>query len=143
MINNLSADTTYYFKIRTGNGCAPGQFSDIISTIPNGEVLINPPPPIGFQSTVLGAQNSIPPSSKITSDVSCSKILPFAFLLAIILNLILIRSYFLLTILISFLSLIFDYYLNQHLCLKFQYFYINNLLSFLIPFLFSLKKSKT
>jgi len=142
-IYNLSSGIRYYFKIRSGNACAPGQFSEIITAIPSGEILKNQSLPHGFRPTVLGSHNSIPTSSKITSEISCFKLIPFAFLLALIINFILIKSYFFLSVLISLSALIFDYYLSNYLCLKFQYFYINNLLSFLVPLLFSFKNRKT
>ncbi|HOY60880.1 MAG TPA: fibronectin type III domain-containing protein [Candidatus Woesebacteria bacterium] len=142
-INNLLADVTYYFKIRTGNLCAPGQFSDIVSATPSGKIITNSLAPNPFQPKVLGTQNSIPTNLGNQSKISCLKIFPFAFLLALILNFILIKSYLFPSFLISLSALLFDYYLSNNLCLKFDYFYINNLLSFLIPLLFSLKKRKS
>lgn len=65
IVNGLSSDTTYYFKIRTGNGCAPGPFSGIISVTPGGQVLINPIVPAGFQPGVLGTETTTPNTTNI------------------------------------------------------------------------------
>jgi hypothetical protein len=132
-INNLSADTTYYFKIRTGNGCASGSFSTIVSTTPKGKVLIK-------SSSVLGAQNSLPDTTGSVKGASCLNIFPYAFILALLINLILYR-YLLITFLITVLSFSFDYYLSKFTCQIFPYFYLTNLLSFLLPLLLHLKNS--
>lgn len=66
-VNGLSSGTTYYFKIRTGNGCAPGSFSDIVSATPGGQVLQNPVTPPGFQEGVLGVATTTPGNSEISS----------------------------------------------------------------------------
>ena len=142
-IDNLLSGLTYYFKIRTGNGCAPGPFSTIVSVTLGGQTLINP----SFSTLspdVLGEQNifnSIPPSSPAERN-KCFNIFPYAFLLALLINIIFNR-YYLFTFFISLLSFIFDYYLNQYLCRNYHYFYLNNLISFILPLFFSLKKPKT
>lgn len=59
-VSNLSAGTKYYFKIRTGNGCAPGPFSSIISATPGGEVLTDEEISEGFEPGVLGAETTTP-----------------------------------------------------------------------------------
>ncbi|MFA5024970.1 MAG: fibronectin type III domain-containing protein [Candidatus Shapirobacteria bacterium] len=138
-INNLSADTIYYFKIRTGNGCASGIFSDIVSAIPNGQVLVNQQPAIGFNSEILGVQDTVPDTTGSVEGVSCVNIFPFAFLLALMVNII-ICPYHFITLSISILSLIFDYYLSKSTCQKFPYYYLGNIFSFLLPLIFSLKK---
>lgn len=61
-IGSLSADTTYYFKIRVGNGCAPGPFAAVVSATPGGVVLLSPGIPTGFQEGVLGTETTAPPS---------------------------------------------------------------------------------
>jgi len=143
-INNLSADITYYFKIRTGNLCAPGPFSDIVSATPSGQKSLNPLFS-SFRPEVLGQNSSfvsIPRSTKTAKSTKCFNLFPYAFILALLVNLIISRYYFI-SFLISLLSLVADYYLNKYLCRNYHYFYINNLLSFFLPFLFSLKKQKT
>jgi hypothetical protein len=143
-IYNLSADVTYYFKIRTGNFCAPGPFSDIVSATPSGQKILNSNLS-NYSPAVLGKNNSpafIPSKSAVSKPGQCFKVFPYAFILAFLLNLIFSR-YYLLTLFVSLLSLLADYYLNKYLCRNYHYFYINNLLSFILPFIFSLKKSKT
>ncbi len=143
-INNLSADATYYFKIRTGNFCAPGPFSEIVSAIPSGQRLSS----LSFSSfrpAILGQNSSfasIPNSLKAAKATKCFNLFPYAFILALLVNIIIYRYRFI-SFLVSLLSLLADYYLNKYLCRNYHYFYINNLLSFLLPFLFSLKKRKT
>jgi hypothetical protein len=66
-VNGLSSGTTYYFKIRTGNGCAPGNFSNILSATPGGQVLQNPIIPPGFQEGVLGVETTTPSNTNIPS----------------------------------------------------------------------------
>lgn len=140
-VNNLSAGTVYYFKIRTGNGCSPSSFSAIVSATPGGQVLVNPPPADAFQPGVLGVQDTTPTTTGSVEGATCTNIFPFAFLLALLVNMI-ISPYRFITLLVSILSLIFDYYLSKNTCQKYPYFYIFNLFSFLIPLLFSFRKHK-
>ncbi len=143
-IYNLEADRPYYFKIRTGNFCAPGPFSNIIFATPTGQKIFNS----NFSDNhpkILGETNhtpSIPSLNPVTRVTKCFNIFPYAFILALLINIIISR-YRLLTFFISFLSLLSDYYLNKYLCRNYHYFYVNNFLSFILPFIFSLKKPKT
>lgn len=41
-INNLSKGIKYYFKVRAGNGCKPGRFSNKLSAIPGKEIKNEP-----------------------------------------------------------------------------------------------------
>lgn len=52
-VSNLSGGTTYYFKVRAGNGCAPGDFSNEVSATPGGGFIEGPA--AGFAPGVLGA----------------------------------------------------------------------------------------
>lgn len=138
-VGDLSAGTTYYFKIRTGNGCAPGPFSTIVSATPGGQVLTNTIPS-GFEPGVLGTQTT-ENSSPLGTTNTCTPIFPFVFVLALIINLIL-NKYRLLTFFVSVLSLIFDYLINKYSCVKHPYYYFANLVSFLLPLIISFRKTK-
>ncbi|MEK7633717.1 MAG: Ig-like domain-containing protein [Patescibacteria group bacterium] len=52
-ITNLSGGATYYFKVRAGNGCKPGDFSNEASATPSGGFVEGVAP--GFEAGVLGA----------------------------------------------------------------------------------------
>lgn len=68
-VNNLSSDKTYYFKIRSGNGCSPGAFSNEVSVKPLGNVLANTNPPTGFEENVLGVDTTqVSPVSDINQS---------------------------------------------------------------------------
>ena len=58
-VSGLSGGTTYYFKVRAGNGCAPGEFSNELSTTPAGGVLNSVPE--GFEEGVLGEATELNP----------------------------------------------------------------------------------
>lgn len=52
-VNNLSGGTTYYFRVRAGNGCMPGDYSNELSASPRGESVTGVA--TGFTPGVLGA----------------------------------------------------------------------------------------
>ncbi|MFA7301217.1 MAG: fibronectin type III domain-containing protein [Candidatus Shapirobacteria bacterium] len=89
IVNGLSSGKTYYFKIRTGNGCAPGPFSNIISVIPGGNIIQNPVIPVGFQPGVLGTQTTSPEvlGQQVATNLTCpwnNKYLIYFFVLILI-----------------------------------------------------------
>jgi len=140
-ISHLSAGTKYYFKIRTGNGCAPGPFSNIVSATPKGKILIDTVLAPGFQPTVLGTETSeIFPQNSSLSPATCFSIFPFAFILALITNLILFRYPFIIFI-TSLSAFLFDFYTTKFTCTEHPYFYLANLISFILPFILSFKKN--
>ncbi|MCX6725848.1 MAG: fibronectin type III domain-containing protein [Candidatus Shapirobacteria bacterium] len=51
-VNGLSGNTTYYFKVRAGNGCMPGDYSNELSATPTGGFVAGPA--AGFEEGVLG-----------------------------------------------------------------------------------------
>ena len=51
-VSGLSGGVTYYFKVRAGNGCAPGDFSNETSALPTGGFIGGVAP--GFAPGVLG-----------------------------------------------------------------------------------------
>ncbi len=52
VVKNLSESQTYYFKVRAGNNCAPGEFSNEIAVKAIGDKLLGPAK--GFKSGSLG-----------------------------------------------------------------------------------------
>lgn len=61
-INNLSGGTTYYFKVRAGNGCMPGELSNQLSATPRGQAVTSSIP-AGFLPGVLGVTEEEPAPS--------------------------------------------------------------------------------
>ncbi len=51
-ITGLSGGVRYYFKVRAGNGCAPGEFSEEVSAVPSGGFVQGRA--TGFEEGVLG-----------------------------------------------------------------------------------------
>lgn len=138
-INGLSSGTTYYFKIRTGNGCAPGSFSNTVSATPQGPVLQNPTIPSGFQPDVLGAQTTttvgnIVPSvlgTKTTQDYHV--LFKYVYLLILLTN-VLFRKNKIIAIMISLILVCIDKWLigfAYHL----PYWWLIDIFSFALPFL--------
>ena len=70
-ITNLSGGVRYYFKVRAGNGCAPGDYSNEASTTPSGGFVEGVAP--GFEAGVLGEateenlESTLSPSPEPTS----------------------------------------------------------------------------
>jgi hypothetical protein len=56
VVQNLSGGKTYYFKVRAGNGCQPGDFSNELSATPFGFSVQGQA--TGFERGVLGAKTS-------------------------------------------------------------------------------------
>lgn len=66
-VSGLSGGATYYFKVRAGNGCAPGDFSNELSATPGGGFVASPA--AGFAPGVLGATaEETTPSAKATPE---------------------------------------------------------------------------
>lgn len=64
-VNGLSGGATYYFRVRAGNGCAPGDFSNELSAAPTGGFIEGIP--VGFEAGVLGeATKSEEPTEEST-----------------------------------------------------------------------------
>src|SRR3989338_7399111 len=53
-VSALSGGTTYFFKVRAGNGCTPGDFSNELSATPGGGFIEGPA--AGFEEGVLGTE---------------------------------------------------------------------------------------
>jgi hypothetical protein len=56
VVQNLSGGKTYYFRVRAGNGCQPGDFSNELSATPFGFLVQRQA--TGFERGVLGAKTS-------------------------------------------------------------------------------------
>ncbi|MBI2314517.1 S8 family serine peptidase [Candidatus Daviesbacteria bacterium] len=57
-VQGLSGGKTYYFKVRAGNGCTPGDFSNEVSATPAGVFITAPA--TGFEEGVLGESTDQP-----------------------------------------------------------------------------------
>ncbi|MCL4365875.1 fibronectin type III domain-containing protein, partial [Patescibacteria group bacterium] len=66
-IGGLNGNQTYYFKVRAGNGCMPGDFSNEVAVKVSGKNISTTP--AGFQAGVLG-------STKKASQ-SAQQVMPF------------------------------------------------------------------
>ncbi len=62
-VKGLSSGQTYYFKVRAGNGCMPGDFSNELSATPNGTTLASNPIAQDFLPGVLGEKTTTATSS--------------------------------------------------------------------------------
>jgi len=71
-VNSLSSDTTYYFHVRAGNNCQPGDFSNELSIRPSGSVVDELPQ--GFEPDVLGKE--IEPTGQITPTAASTVVNP-------------------------------------------------------------------
>jgi len=77
-VTGLSGGTTYYFRVRAGNGCMPGDYSNERSTTPSGGFIAGVAP--GFEEGVLGEmtsakEESISKNSKQIGDTNTDNIL--------------------------------------------------------------------
>ncbi len=55
VVGGLNNNQTYYFKVRAGNNCLPGEFSNEIAVKASGDNMVGPAR--GFKAGVLSAQN--------------------------------------------------------------------------------------
>ncbi|PJB48593.1 hypothetical protein CO104_01065, partial [Candidatus Collierbacteria bacterium CG_4_9_14_3_um_filter_43_16] len=69
-INGLSGGTTYYFRVRAGNGCAPGDFSNELSSSPSGGFVAEPP--AGFEPGVLGTTTEETDQTALVAQISAT-----------------------------------------------------------------------
>ncbi len=67
-VGSLSGNTTYYFEVRAGNNCMPGDFSNEMSAKVSGPIITTSPAP-GFLPGVLSA-NQAPQGSQNSGSVS-------------------------------------------------------------------------
>jgi len=69
-VNSLSGGRRYYFKVRGGNGCTPGNFSNEVSAVSAGGFIAQGAVPGGFAPGVLGAQTHVTPTVGPTGHLS-------------------------------------------------------------------------
>jgi hypothetical protein len=63
-IKELRPSTTYYFKVRGGNGCAPGGWSNTLSAKTEGYSIITPTPSQSMPSPTITAVPTKKPASQ-------------------------------------------------------------------------------
>ncbi len=143
-IYNLNSGTKYFFKIKVGNGCASGDFSEIVSATPFGEEKFLTPPS-GFMNTkVLGLSTTpdyFPENQPVSDGKNCLPFIPFTFILALIVNLFFVKKPTFI-FLLSLSALIVDYHLSRFTCKDTPYLIFTPLVSFMIPFFLSFKVRK-
>ncbi len=55
-VKNLNANVTYYFRVRAGNNCAPGDYSNVIAVKTYGQKITSPA--TGFKKGVLSTSSA-------------------------------------------------------------------------------------
>ncbi|MCL4390475.1 MAG: fibronectin type III domain-containing protein [Patescibacteria group bacterium] len=139
-VGGLSGGVTYYFKVRAGNGCAPGPFSNILSVTPGGGVVSGPA--AGFIPGVLGEAT---PSAVLSTpsgetkgaatQAVCSECVWWPFLLLEVVTLaLLIRKRWLVRALVPVAVFILWWFVNRYACPNFfcQWFWLLDILVFLL-----------
>jgi hypothetical protein len=163
VVSGLSAGQTYYFVVRSGNGCTPGSFSNEIAVSPNGQILNSPPS--GFQAGVLGASTDQTPTPPSPSDAvaelagnvagaaaNCSRYwLPLLYLIALLFNTLYLSSSrnsfrLILPLLVSGLLYLIDrYILNRSCCLVAswycRFYWVGNIVAVIVPYLAYFRRS--
>lgn len=72
-VSELSGETRYYFRIRAGNGCTPGDYSNELVSTPRG-VAISSRQALGFAPGVLGGQQQ--PSLTVEAELALPAVQP-------------------------------------------------------------------
>ncbi len=162
-VKSLTPGAQYCFYVRSLNGCMPGERTPEYCINPGSNIVATNVAPEGFRPGVLGVTTDAEtPSITSSSDKSSSgqvlgesqttcqkQWLPLLFLLAFLINFILISRFspnWLTLLLIPTITLIFDYYLSKNSCCYGQkwlctYYWVGNILSFLIPSVLSKKRT--
>lgn len=138
-VGSLTNGAQYCFYVRSLNGCMPGGRTPEYCVNPGATIIPASIVPTGFEPNILG-------SSATTAE--CQKYwFPFLFLIAFVINLILVTrvpSYglkLLLPLIPSILAFIIDTYLLQSRCCWWspffcRYFWVGNIFSYLLPQIF-------
>ena len=164
-VRSLTPGAQYCFYVRSLNGCMPGDRTPEYCINPGSNIVAANIAPSGFQTGVLGASTenenllAVTPTPQESSSGQilgesqnvCQKYwLPLFFLLAFFLNIIFISrlspKWFVL-LFISALAFSIDYLINKNTCCYGQkwlcnYYWIGDILSFIIPSFLSQKLSR-
>ncbi len=148
-VTSLAPGAQYCFYVRAQNGCMPGPISNQVCINTGSLIPISEIPPLGFEPGVLGEQTEselpLSPSGQISGlqTICLRHWLPILFLLAFFINLLHYsrrpsHRRHLFPLLTSLLAFAIDRYFLQNRCclitfLYCDYFWIGNILSFLIP----------
>lgn len=157
-VQGLTYGAQYCFYVRSLNGCMPGGRTPEYCVNPGAIITPANIIPTGFQPNILGdttENNSIEEQNGnilgTENDNNCTNYwLPILFIGAFLINLIYIsfsKRYILFPFLISLVAFIFDkYILNSRCCLGpnwlCSYFWIGNILSWLVPISIKIKFKK-
>jgi hypothetical protein len=148
-VQGLTYGAQYCFYVRSLNGCMPGGRTPEYCVNPGSTVIPANNVPTGFQPQVLGETDTTPSEEtdgnvKGVLDLKDKTYLPLLFILAFILNTLILsinRNLSILTLLISLLAYFGDkYFIGKYTCsieTFCRYFWVGSILSFLIPLFFS------
>lgn len=161
-VKSLTPGAQYCFYVRSLNGCMPGERTPEYCLNPGSNIVAANIAPEGFQPGVLGvtteeelqSKNSDLTTNPNTGEVlgesqtTCQKQwLPLLFLLAFFINFIFISRFspkWFILFLFPAITLLIDYILSKNSCcygqkLLCNYYWVGNILSFLIPSILSKK----
>ncbi|QQG43355.1 MAG: DNRLRE domain-containing protein [Candidatus Daviesbacteria bacterium] len=71
IVSGLSGGVTYYFKVRAGNGCAPGSYSNELAATPGGETISGPA--AGFAPGILGVSTDSQENIEVDTQTGAVK----------------------------------------------------------------------
>jgi len=66
-VSGLSGGITYYFQVRAGNGCAPGDYSNEISATALGAAIATETPAEGFTPGIKGTSSDLTPAPSVAN----------------------------------------------------------------------------
>jgi len=156
-VEGLTPGAQYCFYVRSLNGCMPGGRTPEYCINPGSTIIpLETNPPTGFESGVLGAitESPIPTESNgntLGANTDCThRWLPLLFIVAFLINLIYIRyirKYKITPFLISLMFFLIDQYILKSRCCFgpswfCNYFWIGNILSWILPISIKFKKVK-
>lgn len=165
-VGGLTPGARYCFYVRGQNGCMPGARSNVICVNTGSNVpIVETEPPVGFQPEILGEITDNIEKNQVTSEEdlnltdilgdsisSCQTLyIPILFVLAFILNSLIFyknsQSNLFLPFLISLTTFVIDYFLLQKFCCRIsflcRFYYIGNIISFILPKLIFRQKSSS